>query len=51
MGFSRREILKGLISLPVFGVFFYQFFKKRAIDLDTRDQILSELKLEEEIKA
>lgn len=49
MEFSRREILKGLISLPVFGVFFYQFFKKRAIDLTVREQILSELKLKEDI--
>ncbi len=45
MGITRRDILKGLVSLPVFGIFFHQFFKKKNIDHYRRNQILSELKL------
>ena len=43
---TRRDILKGLVSLPVFGLFFQQFFTKRHRYNQRRDQIFSELSLE-----
>ncbi len=42
-GISRRSWLKALASLPVVGVFFYNFLKKKAKDDATRRAILSEL--------
>jgi predicted dehydrogenase len=45
MGITRRDILKGLVSFPIFGIFFHQFFQKKNVDHYRRNQILSELKL------
>ena len=45
MGVTRRDIIKGLVSLPVFGVLLHQFFKKKSIELYKRKQILDELEL------
>ena len=44
-GFTRRQILKGLASLPVLGLFAQQFLKKLDHDSGRRSQILSELDL------
>ena len=41
-GITRRDILKGLASLPVFGVFFYKLLKKKSLDNSKKDEILSE---------
>ncbi len=43
---TRRDILKGLVSLPVFGFFFQQFITKRHGYNQKRDQILSEFDLD-----
>lgn len=42
-GMKRRDILKGLAGLPVFGIFIYEFFKKRFFDQSRKKNILSEL--------
>ncbi len=42
-GISRRDVLKALASIPVFGVFFYGFLKKKGADDFRRGEILSEL--------
>jgi len=43
-GIKRRDILKGIASLPVFGAFFYVLFKKKSLDSFRKNEILSELK-------
>lgn len=40
---KRRDILKGLASLPIFGGFLYAWLKKKALDQDKENQLLSEL--------
>ena len=40
---DRREILKGLATLPVLGVFFQKVYKKRSLDSARKDQIFAEL--------
>lgn len=45
---TRREIIKGLVSVPVFGLFFQQFFNKRKRYNQKRDQLLSELNLSDQ---
>jgi predicted dehydrogenase len=48
---TRRGVLKALVSLPVLGVFAYNYLRKRAAD-DTRKQaILEELKVSESAPA
>ncbi len=42
-GIKRRDILKGIASLPVFGTFFYALFKKKSLDNFKKNEILSEL--------
>jgi len=42
-GITRRDILKALASLPVFGVFFYKLLQKTSIEKDKKTEILSEL--------
>jgi predicted dehydrogenase len=44
---SRRGLIKALISIPVLGVFFYNFFKKKAADDLRREAILEELGVRE----
>jgi predicted dehydrogenase len=44
---SRRGLIKALISIPVLGVFFYNFFKKKAADDVRRQAILEELGVRE----
>jgi predicted dehydrogenase len=44
---TRRSLLKGLVSVPVFGVFFLSFFKKKAADDFKRRAILEELGVSE----
>lgn len=41
--FDRRELLKGLITLPVLGVFIQKLIKKRTLDNSRKNAILSEL--------
>jgi len=40
---SRRGWVKALISIPVLGVFFYNYFRKRAADEAKRQAVMSEL--------
>lgn len=40
---KRRDVLKGLATLPVFGVFIYKFLKKKSLDSYRKNQILEEL--------
>jgi predicted dehydrogenase len=40
---SRRGLIKALVSIPVLGVFFYNYFKKKATDQIKKEAILSEL--------
>ncbi len=42
---GRREFLKGLATLPVFGAFFYELMKKRSRDYHQKNEILAELGL------
>lgn len=42
-GFKRRDILKGIASLPVFSAFLYAMFKKASQDRFKKNEILSEL--------
>ncbi len=42
-GIGRRDVIKALASIPIFGVFFYSFFKKKAGDDFRRSEILAEL--------
>ena len=42
-GIGRRDVLKALASIPIFGVFFLSFFKKKAEDDFKRSEILAEL--------
>ncbi|MBN1273716.1 MAG: Gfo/Idh/MocA family oxidoreductase [Candidatus Aminicenantes bacterium] len=44
---GRRDILKSLATLPVFGAFFYGLYKKRQADNFKKNSILSELGLGE----
>jgi predicted dehydrogenase len=46
-GIGRRGFIELLVSLPVVGVFFYNFFKKRAAENATKDAILAELGVRE----
>ncbi len=39
----RRDILKGLAAVPVFGAFFYSLYKKNLLDDLKRKEILNEL--------
>ncbi|MFQ6070731.1 MAG: Gfo/Idh/MocA family protein [Candidatus Aminicenantales bacterium] len=43
---SRRDILKGLITTPVFGPLIYGILKKRSLDLKRKKEILAQLGLE-----
>jgi len=43
VGIKRRDILKGLVSLPVFGAFLYSWLEKRSIDSYKKNKLLSEL--------
>lgn len=43
MNMTRRGVLKALVSVPVFGVFFLSFLKKRAADDFKRRALLAEL--------
>jgi predicted dehydrogenase len=42
-GIGRRDVLKALLSIPIFGVFFYSFFKKKGEDDFKKREILAEL--------
>lgn len=46
--FNRREILKGLATVPVLGVFFHKLLKKRSVDISKKNRLLTDLKLDEE---
>jgi len=48
---TRRDILKGLASLPVFGVFIYKLLKKKSLDNFKRDEILSEFEFDKSTPA
>lgn len=49
--FNRRDILKGLATLPVLGVFFYKVGRKKAMDDYRKREILAELGLEKKAPA
>ena len=44
---SRRGLIKALGSVPVFGVFFYNFFKKKAAADFKKEEVLAELGVSE----
>jgi predicted dehydrogenase len=46
-GIGRRDLIKALASIPIFGVFFYGFFKKKAEDDFKKQEILAELGVSE----
>jgi predicted dehydrogenase len=50
-GIKRRDILKGIASLPVFGAFFYSLLKKKSLDNFRKNEILSELQEKSESSA
>ena len=45
---SRRDILKGLATVPVLGAFFYGWYKKRKLDNMLRQSIQDEVTLDNE---
>ena len=45
---SRRDIIKGLATIPVLGAFFYGWYKKRKLDTFLKDAIQEELTLDDE---
>jgi len=47
-GIPRRDVLKGLAGIPVFGYFFYRFFRKKSMDNYKRKEILDELGISEQ---
>lgn len=47
VGIGRRDVLKGLASIPVLGLFVYGFLKKRSLEENRKQKILSELGLGE----
>ncbi len=46
-GIKRRDILKGLATLPIFGGFIYSFLVKRSKDTNKKQAILEELGIAE----
>jgi len=50
-GIKRRDILKGLAALPIFGVFVFQLMKKLSHDRQKKNAILSELGIGEKAPA
>lgn len=42
-GLERRNFLKGLATVPIFGFFLYKLFRKKAFDDNRKKQILDEL--------
>jgi predicted dehydrogenase len=44
---SRRGLIKALGSIPIFGIFFYNFFKKKAAADFKKEEILAELGVSE----
>ena len=42
-GIGRRDLIKALASIPIFGVFFLSFFKKKSSDDFKRQEIMAEL--------
>ncbi|MGD8868617.1 MAG: Gfo/Idh/MocA family oxidoreductase [Gemmatimonadales bacterium] len=46
-GVGRRDVIKALASIPVLGVFFYSFYKKKFEDDFKKREILSELGVSE----
>jgi predicted dehydrogenase len=40
---NRRDVLKGLATIPVFGPFFYALFRKKWLDDQRKKEILAEL--------
>ncbi|NOX47311.1 MAG: Gfo/Idh/MocA family oxidoreductase [Chlorobi bacterium] len=47
-GISRRDIIKGLATVPVVGAFFYGWYKKRKLENLLRDSIREEITLDNE---
>ncbi len=45
-GISRRDIIKGLATVPVVGAFFYGWYKKRKLENLLRDSIREEITLD-----
>ena len=45
---SRRDIIKGLATVPVVGAFFYGWYKKRKLETLLRDAIREEITLDNE---
>ena len=44
-GFGRRDLLKGLLTFPVLGVFIAKYLDKRKYDAERKEAIMSELGL------
>ncbi len=49
--FDRRDMLKGLATVPVLGVFFYKLGRKQAVDEYKKNQILAELGMDKKAPA
>ncbi len=49
--FNRRDILKGLATIPVFGPFLYAVFRKKWLDDQRKKEILAELGMKGEAPA
>ncbi len=48
---NRRDVLKGLATIPVFGPFLYAFFRKKWLDDQRKKEILAELGMNGEAPA
>ncbi|MBC8215637.1 MAG: Gfo/Idh/MocA family oxidoreductase [Candidatus Marinimicrobia bacterium] len=49
--FDRRDIVKGLATLPVLGIFYYKLWKKKALDSLKKQARLAELGVQKETPA
>ena len=49
--FNRRDILKGFFSLPVFGVFGLEFWRKLSHERDKKTELLQKLELSQQAPA
>jgi hypothetical protein len=50
-GLNRRDMLMGLATVPVLGVFFYKLGRKQAVDEFKKNQILAEMGMEKKAPA
>ena len=46
---NRRDILKGLATVPVLGVFLQKFIKKKSLDETRKNKVFSDLGINEDL--